>query len=72
VIKHKRHFIGAFVAATAMVIGTAPSATAVPPTERTVNDPVEPSKAYDIVQVVLRSAPGEGKRAVVVVKHGRN
>jgi hypothetical protein len=42
------------------------------PTTRVVNDAVNPNAAYDIVQVVLRSAPEEGKRAVVVIKHGRN
>ena len=71
-MKQKRHLIGALVATAAMVLSMAPAASALPPTKRVVSDPVEPSKAYDIVEVVLRSAPGEGKRAVVVVKHGRN
>jgi hypothetical protein len=72
VITQKRHLISAFVVAAAMVAATAPSATAVPPTMRVVNDPVNANAAYDIVQVVLRGAPAEGKKAVVVVKHGRN
>jgi hypothetical protein len=49
-----------------------PSASAATPTKRTVSDPVEPGKAYDIVQVQLRSSPGGNKPAVVVVRHGRN
>jgi hypothetical protein len=70
-MKQKRHLISAFVVAAAMVAAMAPAATALPPTKRVVNDPVEPSKAYDIVQVVLRSSPDGDKPAVVVVKHGR-
>ena len=68
----KRYLFSASVVAAAMVAATAPSATALAPTKRVVNDPVNANAAYDIVQVVLRSAPEEGKRAVVVVKHGRN
>ena len=71
-IKQKRHLISASVVAAAVVAATAPSATALAPTKRVVDDPVNPNSAYDIVQVVLRSAPAEGKRAVVAVTHGRN
>jgi len=63
----------AVVAAAVVFSGVyATPATAAAPTTRTVTDPVEPGKAYDIVQVQLRSAPEDGKRAVVVVRHGRN
>jgi hypothetical protein len=47
-------------------------AEALPPDTRTVKDAVEPDRAYDIVQVTLRSAPRAGRPAVVLVKHGRN
>ena len=71
-ITKKRHILSAFVVVAAMVAAMAPSATAMAPTKRVVDDPVNPNSAYDIVQVVLRSAPEAGKPAVVVVKHGRN
>lgn len=71
-ITKKRHILSAFVVVAAMVAAMAPSATAMAPTKRVVNDPVDANAAYDIVQVVLRSAPEAGKQAVVVVKHGRN
>ncbi len=50
--------------------GTSP-AQALPPTSRTIKDAVEPAKAYDIIQVTLRSAPKDNRPAVVLVKHGR-
>jgi hypothetical protein len=48
-----------------------PPAQALPPTTRTIKDPVEPARAYDIVQVTARSASTSNRPAVVVVKHGR-
>jgi hypothetical protein len=59
----------ALVLATALV-GAAP-AQALPPTSRVVKDAVEPDKAYDITEVLLRSAPKSTRPAVVVVKHAR-
>lgn len=67
----KRHLISAFVVVAAMVAAMAPSATAMAPTKRVVNDPVNANAAYDIVKVVLRSAPEKGKPAVVAITHGR-
>lgn len=48
----------------------APAAAAVPD-ERTVTDRAEPRKAYDVTSVTLTAAPAEGRRAKVVVEHGR-
>jgi hypothetical protein len=60
--------VGAVLLAT-----LAPSpAQALPPTTRVVKDAVQPGKAYDIVQLTLRSAPTSTRAAVVVVKHGRD
>lgn len=56
--------------AAALVVGLAPAADAAQ-TKRVVEDPVEPGKAYDIVQVVLRSQKTATTKAKVVVKHGR-
>jgi hypothetical protein len=52
------------------VLATAP-AQALPPTSRTVKDAAEPDKAYDILQVTMRSAPKTTRPAVVIVKHAR-
>jgi hypothetical protein len=67
------HRLIATAAAAAAVAVTAltSSAQALPPTSRTVKDAVEPTKAYDIVEVKLRSAPKANRPAVVQVKHGR-
>src|SRR3954447_3054148 len=64
---------GAATAAAVVVTslgGTSP-ALALPPTERVVKDAVEPGRAFDIVEVKLRSAPKTSRPAVVLVKHGR-
>jgi hypothetical protein len=56
--------------AAALIVGSAPTAYAAQ-TKRVVEDPVEPGKAYDIVQVTLKSQKTKTTRAKVVVKHGR-
>ena len=63
----------AAVAAGAVVLSllaTAP-AHALPPTTRTVKDASEPDKAFDILQVSMRSAPKSTRPAVVLVTHAR-
>jgi hypothetical protein len=65
---HAALTVAGAVALTALV---AAPAQAVPPTTRTVQDAVQPGKAYDIVEVTLRSAPRANRPAVVIVKHGR-
>jgi hypothetical protein len=52
------------------MLTTAP-AQALPPTSLTVKDAAEPGKAYDITQVMLRSAPKSTRPAVVLVKYAR-
>ena len=47
------------------------SAAAAPPAKRVINDPFEPSKAYDIIRVVLKAQPAGGDWAVVRVLHSR-
>ena len=61
----------AATAAAVVITALASPAQALPPTTRTVKDAVEPAKAYDIVEVKLRSAPKSTKPAVVQIKHGR-
>lgn len=65
-----RRLILPVLATTLLALPAAP-ASAAPPTERTITDAVEPGKAYDVVSMTLMSAPAEGKRAKLVVKHGR-
>lgn len=48
-----------------------PPASAAPPTERTIQDRVEPGKAWDIVSVTMKAAPAEGRKAQVVIQHSR-
>lgn len=68
-----RSYAAAAAAAAVVLTGlAAPSAEALPPTSRTIKDPVEASRAFDIVQVTARSAPRSNRPAVVVVKHGRD
>lgn len=57
-------------AVLAAVIGLTASASAAVPLERTVEDPAENNKAYDIRSVTLMAA-AEGAKAKVVVVHGR-
>lgn len=52
------------------LLAAAPAAAAVP-TERTISDPVEPRKAYDVVSMTLTAAPTKSGRARVVVTHDR-
>ena len=59
------------LAVVAALVATAAPALAAPPTQRTVHDAVEAGKAYDIVRLTLTSAPGEGRKAQVVVDHHR-
>ena len=59
------------LAAALLTAGMAAPAHAAPPPSRTVKDAVEPGKAYDIVEVSLRSAPDTDRAAVVVVTHAR-
>jgi hypothetical protein len=61
----------AAAAAAALVALTAAPASALPPTTRTVQDPVDKTAAYDITGVTLRSAPTSKRPAVVKVSHGR-
>jgi hypothetical protein len=60
----------ALLAAVALIAVAAP-ASAAPPTERTITDPVQPGKAYDIVSVTMQAAPAAGRKAQVTVTHGR-
>ncbi len=46
-------------------------ASAAPPTERTIEDPVEPGKAFDVVSVTITSAPAEGRKAKIVIRPDR-
>ena len=57
--------------AALVLLAVAAPARAVPPTERTITDPVEPGKAYDIVSVTMRAAPAAGRKAQVTVVHSR-
>lgn len=68
---NRRPLVGAAAAAVVLAALATPPAQALPPTSRTVQDPVEPAKAYDIVEVTARSAPKSGRPAVVKVTHGR-
>ncbi|QIG41545.1 hypothetical protein G5V58_01065 [Nocardioides anomalus] len=61
----------AATAAAALVALTAPPAHALPPTSRSIEDPVDKTAAYDIVGVSLRSAPTSKRPAVVKVTHDR-
>ena len=61
----------AATAAAVVITALASPAQALPPTSRVVKDAVEPGKAYDIIEVKLRSAPKSTRPAVVLVKHGR-
>ena len=63
--------IGAAAAAVLLTVIATPPAEALPPTTRTIKDKVEPGKAYDIVEVTMRSAPKSNRPAVIVVTHGR-
>jgi hypothetical protein len=69
------HPLTALAATAAVVLTTALAgagpAQALPPTSRVVQDAVEPDKAYDITEVLLRSAPKSSRPAVVLIKHGR-
>jgi hypothetical protein len=62
---------GAAAAAVLLTAFVTPPAQALPPTTRTVNDRVEPGKAFDMVKLTARSAPRSGRPAVVVVTHAR-
>ncbi len=57
--------------ALATAAPAAPAVASAPPTERTITDPVEPHKAYDIVSVTLKAASAAGRKARVTVVHGR-
>lgn len=58
------------LAAVALGVVAGP-AQALPPTERTLSDTVDPTAAYDVTAVTLRAAARAGRPAVVVVKHAR-
>lgn len=58
-------------ALAAALLASAAPALAAPPTERSIADAAEPGKAYDILQVTMKSAPAEGRKALVVVDHDR-
>ena len=64
-----RRLLGLLVALLIVVIAS--PAQAAPPTERTIADPVERGKAYDVVSVTLQAAPAAGRKAQVTVVHGR-
>jgi hypothetical protein len=51
--------------------GPAHAAPRLPKPERTVNDGVDPTAAYDVTEVRLRAASRAGRPAVVVVEHAR-
>ena len=59
------------LAALVIVVTTTASAPAVPPAERTLEDPVEPGKAFDIVSVRIAAAPAPGRKATIAVQHDR-
>jgi PDZ domain-containing secreted protein len=48
-----------------------PPAVAAPPTTLTIEDPVEPGKAFDVVSVTLASAPAQGRKATITIEHDR-
>lgn len=58
-------------AALALVSAVVPPAAATPPTTLTIEDPVEPGKAFDVVSVTVTSAPAEGRKATIAVRHDR-
>jgi hypothetical protein len=60
----------ALVAVVALLAAAAP-AVAAPPTHRTIKDPLESGKAYDIRTVTMRSAVSAGRKAQVTVEHSR-
>jgi hypothetical protein len=66
-----RLLVGAAAGAVLLTSLAASPAQALPPTSRTIEDPVQPGKAYDIIELTLRSAPNDRRPAAVVVKHGR-
>jgi len=66
-----RRLATAAAGAVLLTAVTGVPAQAAPPTTRTITDPVQPGKAYDIVQVTLRAAAKPNRAAVVVVKHAR-
>ncbi len=68
-----RTFVSAFTlaVATSLTAALVAPAAAVPPTERSITDPVEPGRAYDIVSVTLQAAPAPDRKAQVTVVHDR-
>ena len=56
---------------TAAVLTVPTSASALPDPTLRLTDKADPAAAYDIVAVTARSAPKEGRPAVVVVRHDR-
>ncbi|GAA1139931.1 hypothetical protein [Nocardioides aquiterrae] len=54
-----------------LLVALAAPASATPPTERTISDPAEAGKAYDIVSVTMKAAPAAGRKAQVTVVHSR-
>lgn len=57
--------------ATLPLVAVAAPASAVPPTERTIEDPVEPGKAFDVVSVRISAARTESRKARIVIRHDR-
>jgi hypothetical protein len=70
-LKSRPYAAAAAAGATLVVLLAAAPAQALPPTSRTVKDAVEPGKAYDITEAMLRSAPTTKRPAIVLVKHAR-
>ena len=66
----RRGVLSAAMLASVLCLSVLP-ASAAPPTTRTVDDPVEPARAYDIVRVTLSAAPAADRKAKIVVDHGR-
>jgi hypothetical protein len=59
------------LAALALAASLVPPASAAPPTERTITDPREPGRAYDVLSVTMTSATAPGRKAKVVIRHAR-
>jgi hypothetical protein len=69
--KSRPYAVAAAVGALLLTLLATSPAQALPPTSLTVKDASEPDKAYDIIQMTLRSAPKTTRPAVVLIKHAR-
>ena len=61
----------AALAAVSLIATPVSSSAAAPPAERTIEDAVEPGKAFDVVSVTITAAPAEGRKATIAIQHDR-